>query len=97
MVRHGTECLRYVCLGYVFYAYGMVISQSFNGAGDTLTPTLLNFFGFWTFQIPLAYVLAKALNLGPKGVYMAIAIAESAIAIVAILLFRRGKWKQVKV
>lgn len=97
VIQHGTECLRYVCLGYIFYAYGMVISQSFNGAGDTLTPTLLNLFGFWTFQIPLAYVLAIMLHLGPKGAYMAIAIAESAIAVVAILLFRRGKWKQVKV
>lgn len=97
VVRHGTECLRYVSLGYIFYACGMVISQSFNGAGDTRTPTLLNFFGFWTFQIPLAYVLAMVLDLGPKGVYMAIAIAESAIAVVAIILFRRGTWKKVKV
>lgn len=97
VVDYGTLCLRIVCLGYVFYAYGMVISQSFNGAGDTRTPTILNFFGFWLFQIPLAYVLAEVLGFGASGVFWAISIAESSIAIVAIILFRQGKWKQVKV
>ena len=75
----------------------MVVSQSFNGAGDTKTPTIINLFGFWAFQIPLAYVLAKVVNWGPSGVYAAISIAESAIAIVAILIFRRGKWKTIQV
>jgi len=84
-------------VGYLFYGYGMVITQSFNGAGDTRTPTLLNLFGFWCFQIPLAYLLAIQFNFGPNGVYAAIAIAESAIAIVGIYLFRRGTWKTVKV
>ncbi|MCD6064029.1 MAG: putative efflux protein family [Flavipsychrobacter sp.] len=97
VVHYGTLCLRIVCLGYIFYAYGMVISQSFNGAGDTKTPTILNVFGFWMFQIPLAYVLAIVLEFGPIGVFSAISIAESAIAVAAILLFRRGKWKTVKV
>ena len=97
VIFFGEECIFYVCLGYIFYAYGMVISQSFNGAGDTITPTVLNFFGFWCFQIPLAYTLAVLLNMGPKGVFMSIAIAESAMAVVGILLFRRGKWKLVKV
>jgi len=97
VVDYGTLCLRIVCLGYVFYSYGMVISQSFNGAGDTKTPTILNFFGFWLFQIPLAYLLAVILNMGPQGVFWAISIAESCIAIVAIILFRRGTWKKVKV
>ncbi|RYZ50541.1 MAG: MATE family efflux transporter [Sphingobacteriales bacterium] len=97
VVDIGTLALRVVCLGYIFYAYGMVISQSFNGAGDTSTPTVLNLFGFWLFQIPLAYLLAITLDLGPQGVFWAISIAESAIAIVAIILFRRGKWKTVKV
>ncbi len=97
VVRYGTLSLRIVCLGYIFYAYGMVLSQSFNGAGDTITPTILNVFGFWLFQIPLAYILAIVLNLGPQGVFWAISIAESAIAIAAIILFRRGKWKLVKV
>ena len=97
VIFFGEECIFYVCLGYIFYAYGMVISQSFNGAGDTITPTVLNFFGFWCFQIPLAYTLAVLLDVGPKGVFMSIAIAESAMAVVGILLFRRGKWKLVKV
>ncbi|HRO42182.1 MAG TPA: MATE family efflux transporter [Flavipsychrobacter sp.] len=97
VVEYGTLCLRIVCLGYVFYSYGMVISQSFNGAGDTRTPTILNLFGFWLFQIPLAYVLAITLNFGAHGVFWAISIAESCIAIAAILLFRRGTWKTVKV
>ncbi len=97
VVKYGVECLRYVCMGYMFYGYGMVIAQAFNGAGDTRTPTVLNLFGFWLFQIPLAYVLAISLGLGPKGVFSAIAIAESVMAIVAIILFKRGKWKTVQV
>lgn len=97
VLEYGIECLRYVCLGYMFYGYGMVLSQAFNGAGDTRTPTIISFFGFWTFQIPLAYVLAITLGLGPKGVFLAIAVSESVIAIAAIILFRRGKWKTVKV
>jgi putative MATE family efflux protein len=97
VVRYGTLCLRIVCLGYIFYAYGMVISQSFNGAGDTRTPTLLNLFGFWAFQIPLAYLLSISLKIGPEGVFWAISIAEGAMAVAGILLFRRGKWKEVKV
>jgi len=97
VVEGGVQCLRIVCLGYVFYAYSMVIAQSFNGAGDTRTPTIINFFGFWMLQIPMAYVLAKGLEMGPAGVYAAIAIAESAIAVAGILIFRRGKWKMVRV
>ena len=97
VVEMGTLALRIVCLGYIFYAYGMVISQSFNGAGDTTTPTILNFFGFWLFQIPLAYIMAIVLKIGPEGVFWAISIAESCIAIAAIILFRRGTWKKVVV
>lgn len=97
VLKHGIQCLQIVCLGYVFYAYGMVISQSFNGAGDTRTPTLINFFGFWMFQIPLAYTLAIVLTIGSPGVYAAISIAESAIAVAGILIFRKGKWKTVKI
>lgn len=97
VVRYGVECLRYVCMGYMFYGYGMVISQAFNGAGDTRTPTILNVAGFWAFQIPLAYCLAIVFELGPKGVFSAIAIAESAMAVAAILLFKKGRWKTVKV
>lgn len=97
VINYGTQCLKIVALGYLFYGYGMVITQSFNGAGDTKTPTLLNLFGFWCFQIPLAYWLAIKSDFGPNGVYAAIAIAESAIAVAGILIFRRGKWKLVKV
>lgn len=97
VIAYGTRCLQIVAFGYLFYGYGMVITQSFNGAGDTRTPIYLNFFGFWCFQIPLAYLLAIRFNFGPDGVYAAIAIAESAIAVAGIMLFRRGKWKLVKV
>ncbi|MBN9483814.1 MAG: MATE family efflux transporter [Bacteroidetes bacterium 43-93] len=97
VVAYGVACLRFVSLGYAFYGYGMVVSQSFNGAGDTKTPTIINLLGFWAFQIPIAYVMAKVLNMGPTGVFLAISIAESLMAIAAILLFRRGKWKLVKV
>jgi putative MATE family efflux protein len=97
VLRNGIQCLQIVCLGYAFYAYGMVIGQSFNGAGDTKTPTIINFVGFWLFQIPLAYSLALLLDIGSPGVYAAISIAESAIAVAAILIFRKGKWKSVKI
>lgn len=97
VIASGVKCLRFVSLGYAFYGYGMVVSQSFNGAGDTKTPTIINLFGFWAFQIPLAYVLAKILNMGETGVFLAIPVAESAIAVVAIILFKRGKWKTIKV
>jgi len=97
VVHYGTQCLRIVAFGYVFYGYGMVIVQSINGAGDTRTPTILNLCGYWLFQIPLAYVLAVKLNLGADAVFWAIAVAESAMAVAAIIIFRQGKWKLVKI
>ena len=97
VVEYGALCLRVIAAGYVFYAYGMVIIQSFNGAGDTKTPTYINFFCFWLFQLPLAYVLAITLGWGPKAVFMAITLAEVLIAIVGVLWFRKGTWKLVKV
>ncbi len=97
VVHHGVQCLQVICLGYIFYAYGMVVNQAFNGAGDTRTPTVLSLFGFWAFQIPLAYLLAKPLGMETMGVYIAIVAAESAMAIVAVLLFRKGNWKRVKI
>lgn len=97
VIYHGTQCLQIVAFGYILYGYGMVISQSFNGAGDTRTPTILYLFGFWLFQIPLAYVLAMKLDFGANGVFWAIAIAESAMAIAGIMIFRQGKWKTVKI
>lgn len=97
VLKYAVQCLQIVCLGYLLYAYGLVIGQSFNGAGDTRTPTILNFIGFWMVQIPLAYVLAVHFENGPPGVYAAIAIAESFLAIMAIYVFRKGKWKLTKV
>lgn len=97
IVLQAAQCLQLVSIGYIFYAYGMVLSQSFNGAGDTRTPTLINLVGFWMLQIPMAWILAVNYNMGPAGVFWAIAIAESCIAVAAIVIFRKGWWKQVKV
>lgn len=92
--RFAVDCLRTVALGFLFYAYGMVLTQSFNGAGDTRTPTIINLFIFWLWEIPLGYVLAKVVGLGPHGVYWAVTIAFSSLAVVSAVVFRRGKWKQ---
>ncbi len=92
--RYAIDCLRIVGYGYAFYGLGMVMESSFNGAGDTLTPTYLNFVIFWLFEIPLAYVLAYHFEMGPQGVFWAITIAFSALAVASALVFRRGKWKQ---
>ena len=89
----GRSCLRIVGYGYAFYGLGMVMETSFNGAGDTWTPTYLNFLIFWLFEVPLAYVLANHLNWGPQGVFWAITLAFSLLAVSAALLFKRGKWK----
>lgn len=97
VIHQGVLCLRIICLGYVFYAYGMVIGQAFNGAGDTVTPSAINFVAFWLLQIPLSYLLAQMLHWGPVGVYWGIAISESLLAVMAILVFRRGRWKTVKI
>lgn len=89
----GAQCLRVISYGYIFYGFGMVVVQAFNGAGDTTTPTIINFFCYWMFQIPLAYTLARSLDFGPTGVFLAIMIAESTLAVVGTLVFRRGTWK----
>jgi putative MATE family efflux protein len=86
-------CLRVISYGFLFYAYGMVITQSFNGAGDTLTPTLINLVCFWLWELPLAYWLARRAGLGPRGVALAVTIAFSTVAVVSGLIFRRGRWK----
>jgi putative MATE family efflux protein len=92
--RYGVMALQTVGAGFIFYGVGMVMIQALNGAGDTKTPTWINFFGFWLFQIPLAFVLAKSFGLGPFGAIIAIPIAESLIAVVAWYFFRKGKWKR---
>ena len=93
----GAHCLRIIAAGFPFYAYGMVLTQSFNGAGDTRTPTLLNLAVFWLWEIPLAYVLARFTPLGPSGVFVSIAVAFSTLALASALLFRRGRWRTVNV
>lgn len=95
--RYGVLSLQIIGSGYIFYGIGMVMIQALNGAGDTRTPTWINFAGFWLFQIPLGYVLAKTLGLGPLGAFIAIPVAETAIALAAWYYFKKGKWKEVKV
>jgi len=97
VVAYGVSALRIISYGYIFYAFGMVVVQAFNGAGDTYTPTVINLFCYWLFQIPLAYALAIHTSFGASGSFMAIPIAESALTIIAIIFFRRGRWKTKKV
>ena len=97
VLKIAVEALQIVSIGYVFYGIGMVLINVFNGAGDTWTPTKINFFGFWLFQIPLAYFLAKHLKMGPTGVFMAIPIAEACITIAGYVLYKKGKWKRIEV
>jgi len=93
VVPLAAACLRIISYGNIGYAYGMVMLQAFNGAGDTVTPTILNFFGFWLLEIPLAYWLAIPMHLRSNGVYVSVVVAEAAIAATSALLFKRGRWK----
>ncbi len=97
VVENGALCLQIIAAGYIFYAYGMVVTQAFNGSGDTQTPTKINLISFWLFQLPMAYVLALLLDFGAKGVFIAITAAEILLAILAIIWFKKGKWKQFQV
>ncbi|UZR93971.1 MATE family efflux transporter [Chondrinema litorale] len=97
VVSQATLSLKIICCGYIFFAYGMVISQSFNGAGDTFTPTLINFICYWLVQIPLAWFSSVYFGFGVAGVYFAIAFSLSLLAIISIILFRQGRWKKVMV
>ena len=97
VVPLGASCLRILSYGNIGYAYGMVMLQAFNGAGDTVTPTIVNLFGFWFLEIPLAYWLAIKAGFHSSGVFFSIVIAEAAIAVAGILLFRRGRWKLRKI
>jgi putative MATE family efflux protein len=97
VVALAASCLRILSYGNIGYAYGMVMLQAFNGAGDTITPTWVNLFGFWFLEIPLAYWLAIPMNLRSKGVFFSIVIAECSIAAAGIILFKRGRWKQQKI
>jgi putative MATE family efflux protein len=97
VVAVGVQALRIICLGYFFYPFGMVLSQAFNGAGDTRTPLVVNIICFWIIEIPLAYALANFTGLQANGVYASIAIAESIMAVILIVLFKRGNWKKIAV
>ena len=97
VLDYGILALRIICIGYITFAYGMVISQAFNGAGDTKTPTYMNVVFFWLIQIPLAYLLALQLEMGFIGAMISVAVAFALHAIACIYLFRLGKWKLVKV
>ena len=92
----AVDCMRLVSLGYPFYAWGMVMEQAFNGAGDTVTPLRINLVCYWMLQIPLAWYLTRT-ALGPRGVYLAICSAESLLAVISAVMFRRGRWKKVQV
>jgi Na+-driven multidrug efflux pump len=93
IVAYGVDCLRYISYGYGFYAVGMVVTQAFNGAGDTDTPTYLNLLCFWLLQIPMTYVMAEVLMQGPRGVFITMAVCESLLAVISVYVFRRGRWK----
>ena len=93
VLAFAAQALRIIAFGFFFYAVGMVLETAFNGAGDTWTPTLMNLFVFWLFEIPLAYILAYNFGLGPQGAFWAITIAFSMLAVVATIVFRQGKWK----
>lgn len=97
VVPLAVSALRILSFGNIGYAYGMVMLQAFNGAGDTRTPTVVNFFGYWLLEIPLAYVLAIHAGLGPRGVFLSILIAEALIAAAGMMLFRRGRWKSLRI
>jgi putative MATE family efflux protein len=97
VVPLGVASLRIVSYGNIGYAYGMVMLQAFNGAGDTITPTIVNFFGFWLLEIPLAYWLAIHLHMQSSGAFWAIVVAEASIAGASAILFKRGRWKQQKI
>ncbi len=94
VLRYGTSCLRILAIGIPMYAVGMIVTQALNGAGDTATPTVINFLCFWILQIPLAYWLATSQSLGPNGVFWAIVVSESLVTVLGVAVFTRGKWKQ---
>ncbi|WP_289039541.1 MATE family efflux transporter [uncultured Zobellia sp.] len=97
VIQNGGLCLQIIAIGYIFYAYGMVVTQAFNGAGDTGTPTKINLIAFWLFQLPFAYLAAITFNLGAMGVFIAITAAEVLLAVISMVWFKKGNWKKVSV
>ena len=90
---YGVSGLRIISAGFIFYAFGMVLEQAFNGAGDTMTPTLINLGCFWVLELPLAWLLADPLGFGPSGAFFSITVSYGFLAAVSVWLFRRGRWK----
>ena len=97
VIAFGVECLRIISYGFIVYGLGMVLIQGFNGSGDTITPTWINFFAFWLLEIPLAYMLAIVFDMGLVGACIAIITAESSLTLISFFLFKRGKWKSREV
>lgn len=97
VIENGGLCLQIIAIGYIFYAYGMVVTQAFNGVGDTGTPTKINLVAFWMFQLPFAYLAAITFELGAMGVFIAITAAEVLLAIISIVWFKKGNWKKFQV
>ena len=95
VLQIGTHCLRILAIGAPAYAIGMIVVQAMNGAGDTATPTVIDFVGFWLLQIPLAYWLATDVGLGPDGAFWAIVVGETFVTILGVIIFRRGRWKHM--
>jgi len=97
VIKTAVLALRVITLGYIFYGIGMVMMNAFNGAGDSRTPTIINFFWFWIFQIPVAYFVAIKLNWGEMGIYLSIVVTETLVTLTSMYLFKKGKWKLVKI
>jgi putative MATE family efflux protein len=97
VIKTAVLALRVITLGYIFYGIGMVMMNAFNGAGDSKTPTIINFFWFWIFQIPVAYFVAIKLNWGEMGIYLSIVVTETLVTLTSMYLFKKGKWKLVKI
>jgi putative MATE family efflux protein len=97
VVKYGSLCLRILTAPFIFYGFGMIVLNAFNGAGDTKTPTYINFVCFWLIQLPFAYIVAINLNYGPIGVFWSIALGEVAMTIISIIWFKKGHWKLIKV
>ena len=97
VLASGALCLRYISSCYVFYAYGMMMLQAFNGAGDTATPTRVNLLSYWVVQMPLAWLMGHSLGWGPPGMYGAVALAELAMCAISVAYFRQGRWKRAEI
>lgn len=97
VVKYGSLCLRIMTAPFVFYGFGMIALNAFNGAGDTKTPTYINFVCFWLLQLPFAYIVAIPLNYGPVGVFWSVALGEVAMTIISVIWFKKGHWKTIKV